>query len=89
MQVHFGAPWPLSLAAIARAKVSNAQTLRKLSLEGHRFTPQEALEEGVIDVIAEGSSSQAVLDAARKLATQRAENAKGGVWGLIKVGRLG
>ncbi|PAV20337.1 crotonase [Pyrrhoderma noxium] len=83
-EVHFGAPWPLSLAAIARAKVSNAQTLRKLSLEGHRFTPQEALKEGVIDVVAEGSSSQAVLDAARKLATQRAENAKGGVWGLIK-----
>lgn len=43
----------------------------------------------MIDVIAEGSSSQAVLDAARKLATQRAENAKGGVWGLIKVGMLG
>ena len=43
----------------------------------------------MIDVIAEGSSSQAVLDAARKIATQRAENAKGGVWGLIKVGGLG
>lgn len=83
-EVHFGAPWPLSLAAVARTKVSDARTLRKLALEGHRFTPQEALEGGIIDVIAEGSSTDAVLLAARTLALERAPNAKTGVWGLIK-----
>lgn len=70
---------------MARAKVSDARTLRKLALEGNRFTPQEALEGGVIDVIAEGSSTEAVLLAARTLALKRAPNAKTGVWGLIKV----
>ncbi|EJD06973.1 ClpP/crotonase [Fomitiporia mediterranea MF3/22] len=83
-EVHFGAPWPLSLATVARAKVSNARTLRKLALEGHRFTPQEALKEGIIDVVADGSSTEAVLAAAKALALERAENAKTGVWGLIK-----
>ena len=59
--------------------------MRKLALEGHRFTPQEALEEGIIDAIAVGSTSESVINAARQIALQRAENAKSGVWGLIKV----
>ncbi|KAI5117960.1 hypothetical protein M0805_001621 [Coniferiporia weirii] len=83
-EIHFGAPWPLSLAAVARAKVSDARTLRLLALEGHRFTPQEALAGGLVDVLADGGSSDAVLAAARALATEKAQNAKTGVFGLIK-----
>ncbi|KAL5526411.1 hypothetical protein ACEPAF_8134 [Sanghuangporus sanghuang] len=83
-EVHFGAPWPLSLAAVARTKVSDARVLRKLALEGHRFTPKEALDSGIIDAIAEGSSTDAVLAVARIVARERADNAKTGVWGLIK-----
>ncbi|KAH8118221.1 ClpP/crotonase [Phellopilus nigrolimitatus] len=82
--VHFGAPWPLSLAAVARAKVSDARTLRRLSLEGHRFTPQEALAGGFVDVVAEASSSEAVLTAARTLAAEKAVNARTGAMGSIK-----
>lgn len=84
-QIHFGAPWPQSIAATARAKVSDARTLRLLALEGHRFSPGEALQHGLIDVVADGSSADAVLAAARALAVQKAPLAKTGVWGEIKV----
>lgn len=70
---------------MARTKVSDARTLRKLALEGHRFTPKEALEEGIIDAIAESSSTEVVLETARAMARERAVNAETGVWGLIKV----
>ena len=59
--------------------------MRKLALEGHRFTPNEALEGGLVDVVADGSSTDAVLASARKLALEKALNARTGVWGLIKV----
>lgn len=73
------------MAALARAKISDQRTLRLLALEGHRFTPQEALSHGIIDAIADGGSSDAVLNAAKKLASEKAQYAKTGVWSLIKV----
>ena len=85
IQVHFGAPWPTSLAAVVRTKVQDAKTIRKIALEGHRFTPQEALDGGIIDVIAGAGTSEAVFQAARGLAAEKSLNAKTGVWGLIKV----
>ena len=85
LKIHFGAPWPTSLAAVVRTKVPDSRTVRRIALEGHRFTPQEALEAGFIDRIADGSSSEDVLSAARQLAEQKSLNAKTGVWGLIKV----
>lgn len=75
----------MSLAAVVRTKVPDSRTVRRIALEGHRFTPQEALDSGFIDRIADGSSSEAVLSAARDLAVQKSLNAKTGVWGLIKV----
>jgi len=83
-EVHFGAPWPFAMAALANAKVSDARTRRLLALEGHRFSPQEALAHGLIDVVADDSSAEAVYSAARKFAIEKSEMAKTGVWGLIK-----
>lgn len=83
-EIHFGAPWPTSLAAVARAKLTPL-TLRALALEGHRFSPDEALAAGIVDVIASGSSSMAVLEAAKKLALSKAETSKSGAYGIIKV----
>ena len=85
-EIHFGAPWPTSLAAVARTKLTPT-ALRALALEGHRFTPDEALASGMLDVVADGGSSAAVLEAAKKLAREKAETAKSGAYGLIKVCR--
>ena len=75
----------MSLASVVRTKVPESRTVRRIALEGHRFTPQEAFEAGFVDRIADGSASEDVLSAARDLAVQKSLNAKTGVWGLIKV----
>lgn len=54
-------------------------------MEGHRFTPQEALAAGLVDRIAPGDTAEAVLRIARELAESVDSLAKGGAWGLIKV----
>ena len=68
-------------------KVVDANLNRKIALEGHRFTPKEALEAGLVDQIVPGDSAEAVLHGARKLAESVESLAKGGAWGLIKVER--
>jgi len=82
-EVHFGAVWPHSFAAILNAKIGDAQVRRKIALEGYRFTPQEALEAGIVDLV-RGGDTVAVLETAQEVAERLAGNAKGGVWGLIK-----
>ncbi|KZT59165.1 ClpP/crotonase [Calocera cornea HHB12733] len=82
-EVLFGVPLPATVAAILRAKLADASTLRKCSLEGHRFTAQECLACGMVDELADGGSS-AVLQAATKIAVKVNMGAKAGVWGLIK-----
>ena len=83
-QIHFGAQIPLSLMAVLRAKASNAQVLRKIVLEGHRFTPKEALSAGLADHIA-GESTEGLLSAAQQFAEKIAPIAKSGAWGINKV----
>lgn len=83
--MHFGAAWPLSFAAILRAKISDGRLHRKIALEGHRFTPPEALEAGILDYTVSGNSA-AVLAKAVEVADMVSANATTGVWGLIKVG---
>lgn len=82
--MHFGAPWPISFAGIVRSKFGNDPMKRKMALEGHRFTPQEALEVGIVDYVVNGNTA-AVLARAEQLGDQWSGNAQGGVWGSIKV----
>jgi len=70
-----------------RVKVGDANLHRKIALEGHRFTPREALAAGLVDQIVPGDSAEAVLSRARELAESVDSLAKGGAWGLIKVGK--
>lgn len=83
-EVHFGAPWPLSFAALFRTKVADARVLRKIALEGHRFTPQDALAAGLVDYIVEGKTD-AILAKAEEVAETVSPLAREGVWGIIKV----
>jgi len=66
-------------------KVGDTNLHRKIALEGHRFTPKEALAAGLVDHIAPGGTAEAVLHKARELAESVDSLAKGGAWGLIKV----
>ena len=82
-EVDFGAPWPVSIAAVTRAKASAIVT-RKFALEGHRFTPTEARDAGLVDEIISGCT-QGVLERALEIAEEKAPKAREGVWGVIKV----
>ncbi len=83
-QVLFGAIWPLSFAALLRAKVPDGQMVRKISIEGHMFTPKEALAGGIVDHLVEGDT-EAVVRKAVEVGKFAGANARLGVWGLIKV----
>jgi Delta3-Delta2-enoyl-CoA isomerase len=80
-EVDFGAPWPVSFAAVVRAKVS---AIRRFVLEGHRFTPPEARDAGLVDEIVPGGT-RGVLKRALEIAEEKAPKAREGVWGVIKV----
>lgn len=83
-QIHFGAPWPLSFTAILRAKFGDHRLYRKIALEGHRYTAQEALQDGILDHIVKGKTVD-ILAKAEEVADHFSGNATMGAWGLIKV----
>ncbi|KAJ7249163.1 ClpP/crotonase-like domain-containing protein [Mycena haematopus] len=56
-EVDFGAVWPHSFAGILNAKIGDARVRRRIALEGHRFTPQEALSAGIVDHIVSGNTA--------------------------------
>ncbi|KAJ3512883.1 hypothetical protein NLJ89_g3265 [Agrocybe chaxingu] len=82
-EVHFGAPWPLSFTAVLTGKLGDHRLHRKIALEGHKFTPQEALQDGILDHIVKGKTAD-VLAKAEEVAERVGGNASMGVWGLIK-----
>ncbi|KAJ4294351.1 hypothetical protein N0V90_008041 [Kalmusia sp. IMI 367209] len=57
------------------------QIARKMLLEAHKWTGKEALEDGIVDVIAEPSE---MLDVALKLAREIQGRAKMGVYSLLR-----
>ncbi|KAH9004957.1 ClpP/crotonase-like domain-containing protein [Lactarius hatsudake] len=67
-EIDFGGSWPVSFAAI---------------VEGHRFTPMEARDAGLVDEIVAGGTS-GVLKRAHEIAQEKSPKAREGVWGLIK-----
>ncbi|TFK40257.1 ClpP/crotonase-like domain-containing protein [Crucibulum laeve] len=82
-EVHFGAVWPLSFAALLRAKFGDHRVQRRIALEGHRYTPAEALADGILDHLVTGTTAD-VLAKAEEVANSFCDNARAGVWGLIK-----
>ncbi|KAG1882222.1 ClpP/crotonase-like domain-containing protein [Suillus subluteus] len=88
-EIHFGARWPLSFTAILNAKVGSPLIRRRVALEGHRFTPSEALKAGIVDRLANltgmsvESGTDKVLEEAMKLANEVKILASRGVWGAI------
>ena len=59
---------------------------RKIALEGHRFTPPEALKAGLIDEVVDGKTgTEGVLARAVAMAHEKAGFAKPGSFGLIRV----
>ncbi|KAJ7086068.1 ClpP/crotonase-like domain-containing protein [Mycena belliarum] len=82
-EVDFGAVWPHSFAGLLATKITDARVRRKIALEGHRFTPKEALDAGIVDYIV-GGNTASVHAKAEELALTVGPKAQGGVWGLIK-----
>lgn len=71
---------------ILKAKVGDPRTRRKVALEGHRFSPKEALEAGLVDHLASGNT-EAIIAKAVTVAKQVNPLAREGVWGIIKASR--
>jgi len=83
-EIQFGATAPRSFAAVFTAKAANANIVRKIWLEGHRWTAQELEKEGLVDQLVEGDTEK-VLEAAQALGNKLALFARTGVYGLQKV----
>ncbi|UKZ81836.1 hypothetical protein TrVFT333_009612 [Trichoderma virens FT-333] len=80
-EVLFGAPLQPPMASLFRAKLPSNAIFRKVALEGHRFTGQEAVDNGIADGLCAGG-----LDDALKFIAERnlLEKPKAGVYGTIK-----
>ena len=77
-EIEFGAPIPQGMMGAIRSVVASPLTLRKLVLEGHRFSAQEAKEHGLVDMLAEGGAAgtiQTAVELAKKLRSRCARNA--------------
>ncbi|KDQ15208.1 hypothetical protein BOTBODRAFT_54820 [Botryobasidium botryosum FD-172 SS1] len=82
-EVLFGAPLPVSFVHILKSKLPSPAVLRACTLEGKRFTAQEAHALGIVDELADGGSA-GVLSKAEEVAKRVAGLAKTGVWGIMK-----
>ncbi|KAG8998148.1 hypothetical protein FRB93_013830 [Tulasnella sp. JGI-2019a] len=81
-EIKFGAPFPHGIGALFGEKIRDPRILRETGL-GHRFTPQELLQAGIVDVLAD-RGAEGVLSAAYTLADKVSGNASKGAYGLIK-----
>ncbi|KAI7254720.1 ClpP/crotonase [Hortaea werneckii] len=77
--VNLGLHFP-GIGALPRAKL-RPQVARKMLLEAHRWTGKEALEDGIVDAVAEPDK---MFDVAMELAKQWAPKAKMGVYSLLR-----
>ncbi|KAK7690621.1 hypothetical protein QCA50_005720 [Cerrena zonata] len=82
-EIHLGAGFPQSFTALIRAKIPDARTHRKVVLEGHRFTPSEALAAGLVDHIVAGNT-EAVIAKAQQVADAVSPLCIPGSWGISK-----
>jgi len=82
-EIFLGAPVPMSFGGLFRAKIPDPRVNRKVLLEGHRFTPAEALQAGIVDATVSGGT-EAVLLEAQALAEKVGELPRTGTWGLLR-----
>ncbi|KAG8766295.1 hypothetical protein FRC15_006484 [Serendipita sp. 397] len=82
-EILFGGPIPRSFSALFNGKCTDSTVVRKVFLEAHRFTAQEALEAKLVDEIVQGDS-EAVFQGAMNLALRLSHLPRLGVYGLIK-----
>lgn len=81
-EIDFGAPLPHGLQQALASKIGDQRTMRKIVLEGHRFSATEAHQAGIVDVLSE--SPQDTLDKAKQLAENLKGKAKMNAWGSNK-----
>ncbi|KAL6901205.1 ClpP/crotonase-like domain-containing protein [Trichoderma evansii] len=79
-EILFGAHLQPAMASLFRAKLPSNAIYRKVALEGHRFTGQEAVDDGVADALATSLEDALKFVAERNLL----EKPKKGVYGVIK-----
>lgn len=65
-------------------KITDQRVLRKIVLEGHRFTPSELLDAGLVDKVVDGDT-EVLLRSASEIAEKWSVNATTGVWGWLRV----
>ena len=68
------------MGSLIRSKLS-PQVARKVLLQAHKYTGKEALQDGIVDVVAE---PEKMLEEAVKLAEQWKEKSRMGVYGLLR-----
>ncbi|CBQ73617.1 conserved hypothetical protein [Sporisorium reilianum SRZ2] len=81
-EIDFGAPLPYGLQQALASKIADQKIMRKIVLEGHRFSAQEAYDAGFVDVLAD--SPKDTLDKALELAARIKIKAKMNAWGSNK-----
>jgi len=81
-EIEFGAHIPSGMLGTIKSVVKSFQTMRKLVLEGHRFTSQEALEHGLVDAVAD--SPEAVLQTAMAMAEKLRSRSASNGWQVNK-----
>jgi len=82
--VNLGLHFP-GIGALLRLKLQ-PQIARKMLLEAHRWTGEEALKDGVVDAIAEPDK---MFDVAMEVARTWAPKAKMGVYGILRSELIG
>ncbi|KAH6608233.1 hypothetical protein Trco_004546 [Trichoderma cornu-damae] len=81
-EVLFGVPLKPSMASLFRVKLPSDAALRRVALEGHRFTGPDAVNAGLADAVV---SDDGLADALRFVAERNlVEKARKGVYGTIK-----
>lgn len=86
-EIEFGAPIPGGMMSALRAVVPSNNVLKKIVLQGHRFSAKEALSDGLISAIAEGPGYEGpagTLKMATELAFKLRSRVIMNAWGINK-----
>ncbi|KAL7339898.1 ClpP/crotonase-like domain-containing protein [Rhodotorula toruloides] len=79
----FGAPIPAGMASVLQARLSEP-VVRKVMLTAHKYTSAEALKDGLVDEVVEGTGSEETIKKALEKAVQLAPLSETGVLRAMK-----